>query len=194
MLAYLIPGASPLTWHEDPRAARLLEAGPWQAQPHEAGCLIAWKQPNNMPLSLTECLAGRQTPEGMIYYGPKALPKPAGIARPNTGKPEAESVEVRPGVILKILPVTSCPRRLLTNGELGQSSHTYSILVHQLYDRIQKHEVRLDDPDLIHVALACMRYTYRLTNELIDDLGWLDTETIEQLWRAAIGAGKGDGT
>jgi hypothetical protein len=196
VLAYLIPDASPLRWPEHPAGKRLAAGGIWQAQPHEVGTLVAWKQPDARPARIADFLPGRQTADGLTYYGPKVLPAPEALRIPQARPRIASPIEIRPGVVVMVRPALASPRKLLCGGGVGDYSEDYPIRARALMGRLKDGDRSPEaERELLAIVVLALRLEYYLTDELLDDLGWIDEESIFALWEGVLGVGKqsGDG-
>jgi hypothetical protein len=191
MLAYLLPGANPMRWQEHPAAGRLVVAGPWQAQPHQDGALIAWRDAQARPVRLGDLKAGVPTADGLTYYGPSALPIPDALRHFSAKQRAVEPVEIRPGLVLRVRPAMASPRQMLSSGEIGDFVGSYPIRTRHLMTRLNAKEVGPEiDRELFAVVRMGLEQEYRLTDELLDDLGWIDEESIIALWEGILGLGK----
>ncbi len=191
MIAYIIEGVSPMSAEKDPKMARLLSTGPWQYQPHQLGCMATWKSPSG-PVPLNTFLPGRKTFDGLVYHGPKQLPQAETLMRQVAmGRMDLHTVTTSQdrGETIQIMPVYASPRQILEDNKLGGYSSAYGRAVRGLLEKLHA-DPTLKFSMVSDEALECCRlaimHTYRVTKELLQDLGWLSEESWFQIWEAAI--------
>ncbi len=185
----------------DKRMHRLLGAGPWQYQLHPVGCMTTWKADG--PLSRSAFGAERKTADGMTYFGPKILPTPERLIRAHmVERADLSDVIVSQdtGLKVRIMPAYLSPRMVLDDNTLGDHTTAYGRAVRDLLDKIHANPKQEYKDVAVEMAECCrlaMMYTYRLTRELLTDLGWLNEESIMPIWEGSIAVPKaspaGDG-
>lgn len=195
MHAYVIPGGNVGTATEDPRVARLLPAGPWQAQMHLEGAVIVPKPADGAPIRVEGAFGTpRQTKEGLIYLPPKTLP-PIQSLRSHSSLNRDDLTEVRivreeQVQIVGILPAYLSPRRVLDDNTRGDFSTKYGKAVRALLDRIAanpKMQYGEYAQDLFEACRFAIMYTHpRMTRELITEYDVLDDDTAFTMWEAMI--------
>lgn len=195
MIAYVLEGANPLTAKDDPRAARLMSAGPWMAQSHPAGAILTWQTPNNVPINLRDLSAGRKTIDGsMTYHGPKVLPALETLMAPNMRRRDdaTDVVIVREEQLTKvrIVPAYASPRRILDDNTVGDFSTRYGKATRVLFDRVNEDRglpYSAYRDELFEVCRLAIMHVYpRMTRELITDFDILDEDTVFQMWEGMI--------
>lgn len=194
MIAYVLEGANPLTAKEDPRAARLLSAGPWMAQVHPTGALLTWQTPSNLPIDLRDLADGRRTAEGMIYHGPKALPPLDSLMAPHmlkrTDHTDVMIVREEQLTRVRVVPAYASPRKILDDNTVGDFSTRYGRATRMLFDKVNENrEMAFADyrDDLFEACRLAIMHVYpKLTRELITDYCILDEDTIFQMWEGMI--------
>lgn len=173
-----------------PRFARLKQAGPWSYKPHASGGTLAfWPSPDGaIPKQGAFCEA-RACADGLNYLGPIQLPTPSQLARDVAGRPDCTKLLLTCGVTIAILPAYLEPRKVLSTGELGDPVTVYGKLSRSVRDRLgdkAEGSVSLLDPELLALCRSAMMTCYRITDELIDDLGWLTTADIDPIISATF--------
>lgn len=198
MLAYVLENIAPQAAAADKRMARLAGAGPWQYQPHQTGTLATWRANGPVPRkTFADEAQWRKTSDGMLYMPPRTLPTPEMLLRPSMAERiDLTDVVVMPdtGLTLKILPALLTPRQIMDDNRLGDPCTEYGRVTRRLMDRIRDlgekclfSDVADDMADVCRLAIA---FTYRMTRELLTDLGWLNEASLEAIWEAAIKAPK----
>lgn len=192
MIGYLLEGASPITAMEDPRAARLLSAGPWMAQPHPLGALLTWK--NTTPLSSRDLGESRKTIDGLTYYSPKVLPSLDSLMAPNMRRRDdaTDVTIIREEQIMKVrvVPAYASPRKILDDNTVGDFSTRYGKATRALFDKVNEDRnlpFAAYRDELFEVCRLAIMHVYpRMTRELITDFNLLDEDTIFQMWEGMI--------
>lgn len=191
MIAYRLPKASlPLEAAEHPSAKRLLPAGPWQYSAHpQGGTMMTWKDAGGVIPPLHSFAAPRETEDGLTYYGAKQQLTPQELAR--TSFPNGIVVQMSSGVSLSIAIALASARKLVFGAKAhstGDYLTDYARLVEDVRDRaVRDDKIRFDDQDLLRCVLLAVQQTYRVTEELLTDLGWLSTDDFLPILRAAWG-------
>lgn len=190
MIAYVLENVGPQSAASDKRMARLHSAGPWQYQMHLKGALATWRA--NGPVPRTSFGEERRTVDGLIYYPPKILPTPEDLLRPAMVQ-KADLVDVvvsqDSGTVIRILPAYMTPRQIMDDNTVGDSMTVYGRAVRKLLDRMadSKSPKMLDfAEELAECCRLAIMYSYRMTRELLTDVGWLNEESLPGVWRAAI--------
>jgi hypothetical protein len=190
MIGYILSGVSPESAADDERMTRLKSAGPWQYQLHQDGCLATWKTDRPTPRkSLGE---ERKTTDGLVYIGPRVLPKPKDLIRSAFAQNlnlNDVIVSHETGESIKILPAFMSPRQILEDNKVGDYSTVYGRAVRALLDRSRVNpNLRLNDC-ITEIAECCrlaILYIYRMTKELLQDVGWLNEDSLLTIWEATI--------
>lgn len=190
MIAYVLEGVGPQQAAKDPRMARLMGAGPWQYQMHRLGTTATWLSSGPVPRgSLGE---ERKTPDGLIYIGPKVLPSPEQLIRPNiANRLDLHTITVAQdlGTQIKILPAYMSPRQIMDDNTLGDPTTAYGRAVRAVMEKLQADPTLTFNavmPEMTEVCRLAVMYSYRLTRELLTDLGWLNEESLLEIWGASI--------
>lgn len=194
MIAYVLEGASAFTVKEDPRAARLMPAGPWMAQSHPLGAMLVWQTPNNLPVNLRDLNDGRITVDGLMYYGPKTLPPLESLMAPSMVRRNdaTDVVIVREEQLIKVrvIPAYASPRKILDDNTVGDFSTRYGRATRELFDKVNEDRslpFAAYRDELFEVCRLAIMHVYpRLTRELITDYNLLDEDTIFQMWEGMI--------
>jgi hypothetical protein len=194
MIGYVLEGASPSNATEDPRAERLMSAGPWMAQPHPRGAVLVWRSDDGTPSRLTEFGDARKTSDGLLFLPPKTLPAlDTLVAKNMQNRDDALVIRVvreEAVIMLRIIPAYCSPRKVMDDNTLGEPSTRYGKAVRKLLDRL------VDNPslafgeyaaDLYEVCRLAIMHTHpRMTRELITEYGVLDEDTAFQIWEGTV--------
>lgn len=178
MFAYRIPDLDPQGGHAalaaHPAGRRIAGVARWQLVAHpNGGSLATWLGHPFSPGSYGE---GRPTHDGMTYFPPKEWPADrAALLRDKL--PDHEAVELVNGRVLIGLALRAPrPRRFAGAPSLGKPSGDLADAAFALWDRLgAKEAIALDDPGLARVLFLAVAACYRVTEEALDDLGWLTT-------------------
>lgn len=195
MIGYVLEGANPITATEDPRAARLMSAGPWMAQPHPLGAMLVWKTDGGVAVRRESFGEQRKTHDGMIYLPPKSLPPIETLLSPamrRQGVMATDVMIVREEEVLKvrIVPAYASPRKILDDNSVGEFSTRYGRAVRALLDKVNSERdlpFESYSAELFDVCRLAIMHTHpRMTRELITDYGLLDEDTVYQIWEGTI--------
>lgn len=198
MLAYRIPDVSPADCLDRMRdgshagLARIALAGPWQFSAHpEGGALATWKgAPVPRVDDLGEAVA---CPDGLMYYRPKVMPAQADLAKPSRSEWEID-VDLANGMRLTVLLAASEPRRLRFVGPdaVGDALTEYGQLARRVQRRLAESTpdapITAADADVRRLLVLAVGQRYRVTDDLLDDLGWISTADVDPLLQAIQGA------
>ena len=198
MIGYVLEGANPATATEDPRAARLMSAGPWMAQPHPAGAMLTWRSADGVPAGAGAFGPPRKTLDGMSYLPPRALPEFATLANQNLRHREDATdlrlVREEQVIVVRIIPAYASPRKILEDNSSGDFSTRYGVAARKLLDRLDADrslQYSAYCNELFEVCrLAVMHSHPRVTRELMTDYGILDDDSVFDIWRAIISVPK----
>ncbi len=187
MLAYQASEVATDCAKGHPRFTRLMPSGPWSYKGHPGGGSLAfWDQPNKFP-ALTDFGAPRPCADGLIYYPPLVLPELAQLAKPPAQRSDCTWVPLACGQSIAILPAYLEPRRVLAGGELGDPVTAYGAQARLVDGMFRANDgLSLFDSELLKLCRMALCGTYRLTDELIDDLGIFTTEDIDPITDAAF--------
>lgn len=190
MIAYILDGRNPETGVSDPRMARLKGAGPWQYQLHSEGCMAVWRSKG--PVKRAELGEQRPTTDGMIYIGPKELPKPDQLLHAQMRQREDLTevpISLESGETIRIMPAYLSPRQIMEDNTTGDYTTMYGRSVRKILDK-SREKPGLKINDCVNEITECCRlaimYTYRMTRELLQDLGWLNEDSILAIWEATV--------
>lgn len=180
MIAYHLAGISAQAAdRHDLMAGRLRAAGPWEYRMCAAGgTMAAWP-------GATVYGTPRAIAEGVTYHPPAVLPTPDDLARQARAHDELVAVEVDDcGTVVHIVPALMTPRAVLCDGKsAGAFATAYGREAHAAFLRIAGGE-KETLPILAAVCRRALAYSYRLTDELLDDLGWLNESSVVAIWEA----------
>jgi hypothetical protein len=188
--AYRLPECTPQQISggkiEHPSGARLNHAGPWQlaAHPH-GGSLATWR---GAPHHIGAYGEPQECADGLLYYPSKVPLTPEALARPRV--PESVTIETHSGVTLAIPIATRSPRRRMfaAASKVGGYIDEYPRLVFSIYDRlVAKEPMPMGDPDLCRMVFLAIAGCYRVTEEAMDQAGWLSTFDDDLIMGAAFG-------
>ena len=185
--AYRIPGETvrPDGIATHPLAKRLAPAGPWQCcDSHDGGTLLTFK---GASVSLDSYGPPQVCDDGLVYY-PSLVPlTPADLGKANI--PDSVPVTLASGMTLSI-PVArrSARKRSFTGKAVGDYVSEFPRLAFSVYDRVQSDQaIKLDDRDLVRVIFLAVSLCYRVTEEVLSDLGWLSTADDDPIISAVFG-------
>lgn len=187
--AYFAPGVKADVARDIPAFRRILPAGPWQVlgfnHPTLGWGALAWWADCPQP----EGEAWRESPDGLWYLPPTQLPSQADLAKPNS--PAGIVVSLSGGQAVTMPLAAIAPRKLsLTTGTAGAPADEYGLRAAAVHSRLTgagKDGLPLLDPDVLAMIAAGLALAYRVTTELLDDLGWLTTADIDPLLCAGLG-------
>ena len=130
----------------------------------------------------------RKCHDGLWYLPPSELPDQAMLARERC--PKGIDLTSSTGITLTIPLAAAAPRAIdLATGELGEAVAPYAREAYALFDRIDNGEtVTLTDPQVRRVVLLALQACYRLTPELLADLGWITTDDLDPILSAILGS------
>lgn len=169
-----------------PIAKRLAAFGPWQTSKHaEGGVLLSW-----VGGSTDVAMYGtpRATYDGLTFYPSLTPIRPENVARASVS--ESVDIDLVSGVRLSI-PIakrSARRRRFGCDDALGAFVDEYPTLAFKLFDRFaDKEQVTIGDADLRRILFLAVAKNYRMTEEALDDSGWLTTEDDDAIISAAFG-------
>lgn len=200
MFAYRIPDLEPSEGHAGlaahPIAKRLAHVGKWQLVAHPMGGAFAtWAGKPSFPAAYGE---PRQTHDGLEFYPPKEWPTDRALFL-REKLPEHEAVDLVGGRVLVGVAMRAARKRRFSVPGVGRPSGALADAAFELWDKInESHDVMIDDPLLTRVLFLAVAACYRVTEEAMDDLGWLTTEDDNAVTSVVFGlhpkpdAGAGD--
>lgn len=172
--------------------ARLAIAGPWQfAQHPEGGCVATWL--GSKPRAFDSLGDGEACEDGMVYYRPDPLPGAMDLAKSKHSEDEID-VDLECGVRLSILLAISAPRRLRFTGgaAIGDPLSEYGLLARDVQRRLAEapadQPLTVADAGVRRLLFLAVAQRYRVTEELLNDLGWLSTADVDPLLCAIWGS------
>lgn len=190
MIAYFAPGvkASGKAAWEIAAFDRVKSAGPWlctdgRGPDGETGALIYWDTPPEN---------GRGTwricPDGLHYWSPRVPPNPESLARRNC--PRGIDVLMSTGVLLTIPLAVAAPRKVsLSLCTADEPASEFGVLAYRVFERLAaKEPVGVTDRDVLRLVTLALEAAYRVTPELVDDLGWITTADIDPILCAILGS------
>lgn len=179
--AYWAPGVAPCDAPGNPVFAPIQPGGPWSYWSHPAGGTLAvWSD------AASHTPEGYRAPEdiggGLHYCGPLELPHLHDLARPVTG---GTDVRLACGLTITV-PVALVEHRQLRLGNrgprVGAPVTEYGRLAAMLRDRAAAEGgVPSDDADLLRLLTLAVAQCYRVTADLLDDLGVLAASDTDSL-------------
>lgn len=175
-----------------PAFHRILPAGPWSvvsySHPFAGVGALAWWSDCAQP----EPPAGAWTtsPDGLLYAPPATLPTQAELAKAHG--PRGIDVTLASGVVVTMPLASLAPRKLsLTRATTGEYADAYGRLAYQVREKLTAAGaggIDILDPDVITLVATGLGLAYRVTPELLDDLGWLSDVDIDPLLCALMGS------
>jgi hypothetical protein len=195
-VAYFAPGVRAAPAAEIPAFRRLLPAGPWAvtAAEHPAGQggrgSLAWQlAPGETPAVVPDvrAWAWRACPDGLWYGSGGGLPSQASLAR--EAAPPGVDLVLGGGTTLTIPLAVAAPRLIdFGAGGIGEPATELGRLAYRIYDRLTAEQgIGLADPDLHRLVLLAVQASYRVTEELLTDLGWISTVDLDPIVCAIFG-------
>lgn len=180
--AYWAPDVSPIDAKESPVFAQIQHAGPWEYHGHPAGGTYA------VMIGYADKLEDFNDPQelsgGLHYLAPKNMPNLYDLAKPSPG--QGVVVQLACGVAVEI-PVAVVRYRQLrlsasAKNRVGDPVTEYGRLSVALLDRAKvEGGIPHDDPELHRLLILAFSQRYRVTSEMLDDLGIISTEDVEPL-------------
>ena len=178
MFAYHIKDLDPMGGHAalaaHPAGKRLAHVGRWQLAAHpQGGSFATWAGSPSFPGAYGE---GRETHDGMTFHPPKEWPTDrAALLRERL--PEHEAVDLTSGRVLIGIAMRAARKRRFSTPGVGRPSGALADAAFELWDKLNgDSEILIDDPLLTRVLFLAVAACYRVTEEAMDDLGWLTTE------------------
>ncbi|HEV8176273.1 MAG TPA: hypothetical protein VGP44_01150 [Gemmatimonadales bacterium] len=199
MIGYFLPGGKAAPPREIPAFARVLESGPWSSTEfnhHEAGsgALLFWTDKSIGQTDLRRPEAWRKCADGLWYCRPAVLPDQSILAKRNC--PQGIDVTLATGLLLTIPLATAAPRAVcFSSGSLGDPSSEFGRVADAVYDRMANGKddagkakgLPLLDPQVLRLVTLALMAAYRVTPELLDDLGWITSADIDPILCAIMG-------
>jgi len=199
--AYWAPDVSAVEAKEHPAFASIQHAGPWQYQTHPHGGAYATMIGTDNDLALYQ--APQELVGGLHYLAPLAMPTLYDLAKETPG--QGVMVQLACGIAVEV-PVAVVRFRQLrlsasAKNRVGDPVTEYGRLSVSLLDRAKvEGGIPHDDPQLHRLIVLAISQRYRVTAEILDDMGIISAEDIEPLLGAIwcgdpkAGAPASDGT
>ena len=180
--AYWAPDVSPSEAKESAVFAAIQHAGPWQYQGHPSGGTLATMIGFNA--AIEDFTAPQFLSSGLHYMAPKVMPTLYDLAKPDIGS--GVVIQLSCGVAAEI-PVAVVRFRQLrlsasARDRVGDPVTEYGRLSVSLLDRAKvEGGIPHDDHDLHRLLVLALSQRYRVTAEILDDLGIISTEDVEPM-------------
>lgn len=167
-MRYLVPGSA----DDFPRCipARLIPFGPWSAQCDPNGAVLT-------ALDWPGIGEGepRKTPEGWAYWPDEKPPSLHQLRRPNMVEESSNWVRLACGESILIRPAYLEPRKVFTNGDVGDPITDHGRLARKVMDLLRQvgpdgkrlHGVM--HPDALKLWTQAIAVHYRAPPEVLDD-------------------------
>ena len=193
-MQYFAPGVASgiRAAHEIPEFRRVLTAGPWYAcastQGGKSGALIFQKgdqQPPPHSDRWRECF------DGLLYRPDNKRPGTADLVRDDRRMRHLD-LTLASGVLISI-PVASAAARAVDFGakKFAAPSDDFGKSAYAFFDRLKEADAarqpKLGDPDTLSLVLLAVQQFYRVTEELLNDLGWISSADIDPIISATMG-------
>ena len=183
-MRYFIPGAN---IDDFPRCIpeRLRRFGPWAAQGNASGVTLTARE---WP---TGSYTGepRKTPEGWDYCASDVTPGLQDLFRPATMVDACNQVDLVNGQRIIIRPAYLEPRRMFSNGEVGDVVTEHGRRARRVGDLIRAKDPQgIGHPEAIALWVEAVGNIYRATSEVIDDLDIFSIDDVDNVI-AAVFAG-----
>jgi hypothetical protein len=192
VIFYLIPKERARGRKADqiPQFQRILSAGPWavgeySAGVHGMGTVAFWA---GTEVGDLDNLQWRQCADGLLYAR-RGMPKQTELAKRNTSP--GIDITLSTGVYLTVPIAAAAPRKVLFgSGDLGEPVTEYAKRALALFERMSdpKNKISILDPESLMVVTLAVQAAYRVTTELLDDLGWITSADIDPILCAAMGS------
>lgn len=192
---YFAPGIScgERAAHEIPQFSRVLTADKWyccnSTQDGKQGALI-FSQSDPQPAPHTT--GWRECFDGLMYLPPATLPGTIDLLRPERRMRFIDVLTSR-GVLLSI-PVASAAAREVdfSAKKFGVPSDDFGKCAYAFFDRLSDTKAasqpKLGDADTLRLVMLAVQQFYRVTEELLNDLGWISSLDIDPIISAIMGA------
>ena len=180
--AYWAPDVSPSEAKESPIFAAIQHAGPWQYQGHPSGGTLATMIGFNA--AIEDFKEAQSLESGLHYLAPKCMPTLYDLAKPTIGS--GVVMQFACGIAAEI-PVAVVRFRQLrlsasVRDRVGDPVTEYGRLSVSLLDRAKvERGIPHDDHDLHRLLVLALSQRYRVTAEILDDLGIISTEDVEPM-------------
>ena len=178
--------------HEIPAFKRVLSAGPWYAcnsvQGGKSGTLIM-QAPTDQVAPHTE--GWRECSDGLLYLSDKTLPTTAQLVKEQR-RAKFIDIVTSQGVTLSI-PVSSASARKVSfgTGKFGNPADEFGIAAFAFYDLLSSRDEsqvpKIGHPATLHLIVLAIQQFYRVTEELLDDLGWISSADFAPIIDATLG-------
>jgi hypothetical protein len=186
---------------ESPRFHRLHRAWPnlqddpsqrWSAQQHPVqGTMVVWPGQHGSGLQLDAFGPPRVTHDGLTYYPSLEKPTPIELMRDENTRLSGTWVSLYGGGELFIALATATPREIIlcaSGGiKIGRHKAEYGLLAHDLYEPFLKEGITFEDPRLGRLLFLALQQSYCITEEMIEDLGWICEADISPIIHAIMG-------
>ena len=183
-MRYFIPGAQIDNFpHCIPE--RLRRFGPWAAQGDANGVTLTAREWPTSDYSNES----RKTPEGWDYWPNDTPPNLQDLFRPTTVVDACNQVDLVNGKRIIIRPAYLEPRRMFSNGELGDVVTEHGRRARRVGDLIRSKDPQgLGHPEVALLWVEAVGNIYRATPEAIDDQGDFSIDDVDNVV-AAVFAG-----
>lgn len=190
---YIVPGADVFAggWSQHPAAKRIRSAGLWTACNAAEGVVLL---PEGIEAYAADLYGeGRPTHDGATYRPPLALPALRDLER--FRRPEGTLVDLASGVQVWAAIATMSPRRIAwshSGASAADLACDWAREVNALWTEVQHGDdgsmrFKCDEVRVLRVVLGVLQASYRITEELLTDLGVLTTADPWPILMAAWG-------
>ena len=172
--------------------ARIAHCGKWNYCTHthggKKGVLAFWKGLAPAPSELSDGVAHGD----LVYFAPSPMPTQEKLAKASP-YPSAQ-ITTHKGMQLSIPLAVGAPRLLsFTGNELGDFADDFPDQAARFAARAENiqdtdDDIALLDQELIELIGVALQQNYRVTPELLNDLGWITSVDIIPIYRAIMGA------
>lgn len=180
-MRYFIPGAR---LDDFPKCIpeRLRQFGPWEARGDSSGVtLTATEFPS------VEYAESRQTPDGFTYWAATNTPDITQLIRKRIVVDECNQVDLANGQRILIRPAYLQPRRLFTDGTIGDPITEHGQRARRVMDLLIAKDLQgIMHPEARALWIEAVGAVYRSTPELIDDHAIFSIEDVDLVLAAVF--------
>ena len=182
--AYWAPGVLPADAKGHPIFAEIQHAGPWQYQSHPDGGTLATY--HGVPGNLDHLAPAREVTDGLRYHAPLVIPHIYDCVKAGSA---GVDLTLACGITISIIEATLIHRQMrIGRGAvgLGDPVTEYGRLACRLLEKAKKDGgIPNDSPDLTRLIELAVSQRYRVTSELLDDMGIIAADDIDPILACA---------
>jgi hypothetical protein len=127
----------------------------------------------------------------MVYLPSREPASLTDLIRPERHRIAGTWVTLYSGESLYVALATATPRELILRAsgriELGKHACEYGLLAHELYEPFTRDGIAYDDQRLARLLFLCLRQSYSVTEEMVEDQRWLTGADVSPVLLAIMG-------